>query len=332
MTVKRKWYKGKRLIYSGKRKVLCAECPCGCRYTYYVDHSLATSGDGLTWETAFNTINRVFALAYIKDYRDAGCTIYVKIRGAVNYRIDGQYLAYSMENYVYLQPEDDDHRVTYNFFSSSEDSLYLVMREFYTVYVVFEKWDFNLKQKAFQQNKHVKFIDCNFTRTSGDNVYNITINDCDYIYFSRCNFNIDIANPYTYATILNSCEYVQMYSCSFEFTISGETSYSTIYMYPLWSCRYSMFEQINASLNVSNPNITNLLSGFESCCRDSFFNTCTSARNFSSVIANIFYCRFSVVTCASDWPGGNTFYLCAQDCYKTGSLSLSCDTDCHELS
>lgn len=116
----RMWLKNGRAVLTDGRAVLCEECPCGCSYTYYVDHSLATSGDGHSWETAFNSVNDVFNSLEIYNYRLSGCTIYIKIKGAITYRLAGTYLFHgamsesNMFGYVHLMAQDDSSTVTCN--------------------------------------------------------------------------------------------------------------------------------------------------------------------------------------------------------------------------
>ena len=100
---------GKTVLANG-RTILSYICPCGCPAVFYVDHSRSESGDGKTWDTAFNSINDVFT-GKTQRYRNRGCNIYVRIRGTVNYSIAGT--GYDSEYkdpvaYIYLMPETDE--------------------------------------------------------------------------------------------------------------------------------------------------------------------------------------------------------------------------------
>jgi len=162
----RMWLNDGLAVLTDGRAVLCDECPCGCRYTYYVDHSLVTSGDGLTWETAFKSVNDVFNSLEIRNYRVSGCLIYVKIKGSVTYSITGSYLWYykyaipysPINSFVYLQPEDSEHRV-----SATVAPLISATSNL----IIFDRWDIvtsNPPQFGIVPYKGVfKFLSCTIT-------------------------------------------------------------------------------------------------------------------------------------------------------------------------
>ena len=138
----RMWLKNGRAVLADGRAALCDECPCdqGCSYTFYVDHSLAASGNGLTWATAFKNLNDAFAngTAINAALSANDCMIYVIIRGLVDYAIPR--LGYPLFNrrvMIYLEGEDGAF-VNYNYTGASN----LIVPTCY--YIIFKRWLFNL--------------------------------------------------------------------------------------------------------------------------------------------------------------------------------------------
>ena len=132
------YLKNGRAVAKEGRAVLCDECPCtGCQYTYYVDHSRTESGDGKTWETAFRSVNDTLNSLEISTYRLSGCIIYVKIRGTVDYAINGENR--DNRNYadMWFQPENDETRVN----CIVNSSILPILSDIDNAHLVFDRWD-----------------------------------------------------------------------------------------------------------------------------------------------------------------------------------------------
>ena len=176
---------GKAVLQNG-RAVLCDECPCGeCQYTYYVDHSLPESGDGKTWETAFNSINDVFNSGEIDNQRKRLCTIYVKIKGEVNYAISGLFLGINLQEYgeVWLQPSEESGKIKctldYNSIPLLREQRQLgQLYRGSNMFLVFDRWDISAKTDYKNYSDSVNggannglFVECNRVRIIDSNIY-----------------------------------------------------------------------------------------------------------------------------------------------------------------
>lgn len=348
MTVKRKWYTGHRLIYDGKRKVICAECPCdqGCRYTYYVDHSRSESGDGHSWETAFKSVNDVFNSLEIRNYRMAGCVIYVKIRGTVSYQLTGTYLSTSSSYaYVYLQPESESGSVA----CTLNARLFGIYG--YAVRIVFENWNFSIVA----------------TTAEGSILYRIS-----YLNFSNCHFSVTVYLDLTgYYYLFRQDQYVTISGCSFDITFaqsvespsvfsgwfrfSSTDSYLTMDDTSIhiggsspsngsYTFRISMFASNSACL-ISNVAITWNFSvlGVQGGCQlwgveegsSSIYDSVSFNYADMTVSLDSNYPNAWRALCCFKFAGSfgeNVFYNCTQSCEIGGAASSTyCDTYCQDL-
>lgn len=351
----RMWLKNGRAVLTDGRAVLCAECPCdqGCRYTYYVDHSLVTSGDGLTWETAFNSVNDVFNSVEIYNYRTALCEIYVKIRGIVSYALSGSYLFHTSElGTVYLLPPDDNSRVICNISVPLID-----ISSPWSVYIQFKKWDISAETRMLYYISNILFADCTFSIIADITIYSYIIYGGS-VSFDNCSIVVTVFRaenaPGTSLTWNRFVFYNKAGNCHIRNTtmnvvcnIYGMDGTSDPYE---WDPRYFYFSWIESPYNCVFENILMQSSGSViSARRMSFeFFTITRSPNIFNSCSGEFSLSFSpgvwqqmgeCGVCGCLFHGyqntisAQTFFNCEQKSYIESYNGFECDSSqCDSLS
>lgn len=338
----RMWLKNGRAVLADGRAVLCEECPCGCSYTYYVDHSLATSGDGHSWETAFNSVNDVFNSLEIYNYRLSGCTIYIKIKGAITYRIEGTYLLGWMSEsrtfgYAHLMAQDDSSTVTCNLVTP-----FIVSDSFTPVRVHVHNFNITTSEPSVALSTNsIIFSDCVITvnvppETMFGDISESFGNGSGFCLY-RCiiTINLGVRNigqggTLSYNPIFNVISGVVSNTSVIitgELTSSASSIYTSITITAINVTHgSSILENVAVSSNISfsgfgwvsvyafNGSGTNLFSG------------CT----FSPQIAETH--RFGKIICAfgAGVVTNGSFYNCSQYCDADGSFT--CSQSCPDLS
>ena len=184
------WLNNGRAVLADGRAVLCDECPCGCRYTYYVDHSLEESGDGLTWDTAFNNINDALNNEEIFNYLIADCAITVYVRGNVTYALAFTRSA-SVYQWVTFVPESG--RLSF------ATSLYRPPYQYPfpgALYIEFRNFDFTIAEERFQNVGYVRYTNCTFSLNyvvPADYSYSRDkfTTGASSVYMTDCTFNLN---------------------------------------------------------------------------------------------------------------------------------------------
>jgi len=336
------WLQNGRAILNDGRAVLCSECPCGCRYTYYVDHSLETSGDGHSWETAFNSVNDAFNSLEISNYRISGCKIFVKIRGTITYYLSGAYSSASPGKIV-LRPEYDDGRVTADFGYQYNNTMHISN-------AVFDKWDISVTSTIAGNPGGVFDLsgDCSFQNCTMD-----------------CNFEWG-SSYFEYAVIYSAGSILTINNCEFNLSISRSGS-------SLWSSNISLIQKSSTgtSLIVKDTTINLKTTGLANNANVSLSGIVSTAVSGACVLENVTvnfdistsynsskYIRFlayafnlttygavsscgglfdisvgtsKYIACRFYTAGTSTvFYNCTQYCVVYGA-GMTCD-DCAELS
>jgi len=344
----RMWLKNGRAVLADGRAVLCDECPCdqGCRYTYYVDHSLATSGDGHSWETAFKSVNDVFNSLEIYNYcRVEACTIYVKIKGEISYKITGNYYSGNASfGAVWLQPENDSSRVTINGESLiSSDWLDNLTMNLISRPVVFDRVDFINNQGIASSCYYVTLKECNIYRIKNNapSIQNrfdrgaIFVLGCEHCELIDCNIYVEISRTAWdgydyYISALYGFHYSEINRCtiSVSFTASNAASARYVYISAIEQMNNSIIENVSGvlscSVSGSGPRsvIVSLFSSFSDCVVSD--STSTHSLNIPNPLYITTICRFRY---SETWV--NTFYNCEQYCYREDGEGCA---SCPELS
>lgn len=329
----RMWLKNGRAVLENGRAVLCNECPCGCRYTYYVDHSLEASGDGHSWETAFNSLNNVFNSTVIRDYRLAGCVIYVIIRGNVDYQITGTYRGNIYYANIWLCPENNESVIACN----PPENIGLFNNSFY--HVIFYHWDFLLvcKNSNTIRIMYSQFRGCHFA----SNIVFYENGETDILVisgfghrFSDCDVAINVSGTKSGATSWVFCEGVDVVASNMIITSLDTRSSATLARGVVFNyTSNSIYENITIEMGSNNTNTERLFFvGFSLVYGDPcVFSSCLV--NFDIIIDGSFYTQCCAFGGSTSALFDATFYDCTQNCIARGYDPQDyCENSCIALS
>ena len=331
----RMWLKNGRAVLDNGRAVLCEECPCGCRYTYYVDHSLATSGDGHSWETAFNSVNDVFNSAEIYNYRNLGCKITVYIKGAINYTLSGSYFAYYNATYP-------DNYMVFDYNVGNGDLVYVSMTTgIYvgSICVEFRHFSFHYTQTGNVYTytlTRARFINCTFVHThgAGSTGSQTLLFQGRVLFFNNVNISVNRTILITGSShgfyLFRETSNSQFYNVVVNCTCSGSEN-NPIFSFEIMvfaGCTNIIVENVSGTLSVNA--YTGIIRGWGlHSVSNSSINNFNITENFvsSREDCSIYFCRFYQ-------SNNNIFYNCTQSCAARGIYVDSnwCANNCQSLS
>lgn len=338
----RAWLKNGRMVLKDGRAALCDECPCdtGCRYTYYVDHARDTSGDGLSWETAFKSVNDAFNSKKIRDFRLIGCAIYVKIRGDVNYFITGSYISIVLDGLIVLQPENNNSVV-----NGRLTGPHLIEQWAYNV--AFERWVVSMDIPhapgtfVFAMWGSAVFKNCRFTLNiilGADGQYFgalyttngvLTVQNCDIVVV----FSGDAPKEYFQTTTFRaistgSLHGLKVTKTTINISIPDGVIFRSFEFIGIQAKKNYVLENNNVTISWNQDKYLDGYSNFYCYAITGGYGlvaSCDGRFNLNVLdVQNYKTCRFYMRT--AEIP---TFYNCAQYCYATGYEN--CDS-CPELS
>ena len=313
-----------RTVLANGRTILCYICPCGCPAVFYVDHSRSESGDGKSWETAFNSINDVFT-GKTQRYRNRGCNIYVRIRGTVNYSIAGTGYNSKYKDpiaYVYLMPETDE-----SFVECELSNIPLVDNFSYHDAIVFYRWKISAKTTSegglfgdgSNSPRHTTILDSTINidqslsdLRGGTYISGIDIGNYATIKNSTINVVFDIRGKQNNEAVTSCHGIYNFISGTFEnVNVNLSGNISGLYRVKIYAYRdgldSSSYYNCSSSFSV---NVLNASGGYGIC---RFYNGRSSDNKFKNCTH---YCDT-----AGDFSDGNSDSFCE---YRPGSRSTSC--------
>lgn len=338
------WLNNGRAVLADGMVVLCDECPCGCRKFYYVDHSLSTSGDGHSWDTAFNNVNDAIDSQEVINYLVADCAITVYVRGDITYHL---IFTRGVSIYQWMRFVPETGRLNFT------ESMYWPPYPYPSpgsLYVEFINFDFAIADEYFQNVDHVRYINCTFTlnyTVPATYSYNTAKfrTGASYVYMTGCTFNLNYNYNGTYSGIgyqptpgylysgCSRCEFKNIViniNFNVHFTDGGRQGYA-----------FNVFDTMTQSLfeNVTiNINMTGSLNWIEARpfrykFNDCIFDTCSAVYALSKdeTGSQYFYsyaCTFSITWDAGKAP---TFYDSARYCSYVNESDPDetyCDDNC----